>query len=121
MKSDNKVAVSERCYRFSVRLVKFIKKLPEKRVYWTISDQLLRAGTSIAANIIEGKGASSRKDFINYYQIALKSANETVYWMNLLKDGLDLNDVELEGLRQEGEELPRIIAACVVSLKIIKK
>ncbi len=85
--------------------------------YRILSGQLLRSATSIGANIIEGKGASSRKDFINYYHIALKSANETAYWMALLKDGLDENGSELDTLRTETDEITRIIAASVITLK----
>jgi len=65
------------------------QRLTEKRVYWTVTDQLIRSATSIGANIIEGKSASSKKDFIRYYEIAFKSANETKYWLGLLRDALD--------------------------------
>jgi len=69
----------ERCYNYSISIIKLIKNLPEKRVYWTVSDQLLRSATSIGANIVEAKSASSKRDYIKYYDIALKSANETKY------------------------------------------
>lgn len=80
-KSDLRI----RTYRFSIKIIKFLETLPEKRVYWVISDQLLRSATSIGANIIEAKSASSRRDFIKFYEISLKSANETIYWLGLLE------------------------------------
>jgi four helix bundle protein len=67
----------ERCYKYSITVTKLINDLPEKRVYWTLSDQLLRSATSIGANIVEAKSASSKKDYIKFYEIALKSAHET--------------------------------------------
>ena len=76
---------------------------------------------SIGANLIEGKGASSRKDFLNFHHIALKSANETAYWLALLKDGLDISDPELELLRNETVELTKILGASVVTLKTNQK
>jgi four helix bundle protein len=75
-----------RCYYFSVSLIRFLGTLPEKRVFWTIGDQLLRSGTSVGANVVEASAASSRKDFTRYYEIALKSANESKYWLCLLRD-----------------------------------
>lgn len=72
-----KTELKYRCYYFSVKIIKFLETLPEKRVFWVIADQLLRAATSIGANVIEARAASSKKDFVKFYEIALKSANET--------------------------------------------
>ncbi|MBU2592490.1 four helix bundle protein [Patescibacteria group bacterium] len=63
-----------------------MEKFPKKRAAWIISDQLLRAGTSIGANIVEAQAASSRRDFTNFLNHALKSANETKFWLILSKD-----------------------------------
>jgi len=78
--------VQQRAYLFSLNIIKLCGEFPEKRVFWIVGDQLLRAGTSIGANLVEAKAASSKKDFIKFYQIALKSANETKYWLYILKD-----------------------------------
>jgi len=107
----------ERCYRFSITIIKLTKDLPEKRVYWTVTDQLIRSATSIGANIIEGKSASSKKDFIRYYEIALKSANETKYWLGLLRDALDADKIEIGKLMKETSELAKILAASILTMK----
>ncbi len=107
----------ERCYNYSLAVINLIKDLPEKRVYWTISDQLLRSATSIGANIVEAKSASSKRDFVKYYEISLKSANETKYWLGLLRDGLDVNKIEINKLLTETGELANIIAASVLTMK----
>jgi four helix bundle protein len=107
----------ERCYRFSIAVIKLTQELPEKKVYWTVSDQLIRSATSIGANIIEGKSASSKKDFIRYYEIALKSANETRYWLGLLRDALDADKTDISKLMKETTELAKILAASLITMK----
>jgi four helix bundle protein len=107
----------ERCYRFSIAVIKLTRDLPEKRVYWTVSDQLIRSATSVGANIIEGKSASSKKDFIRYYEIALKSANETKYWLGLPRDALDVNKNDISKLMKETTELANILAASIITMK----
>jgi len=88
--------LKKRCYSFSLQIIQLIETLNVKRVYISITDQLLRSATSIGANIFEAKSASSKRDFINFYQIALKSANETKYWLCLVSDGLRVNS---EGIK----------------------
>ena len=112
-----KLELRERCYNYSIRTIKFIGALPEKRINWVLSNQLLRSATSIGANIVEAKSASSKKDFIRYYEIALKSANETMYWLGLLRDALDIDGSEIKYLAKETEELTRIIAASLLTMK----
>jgi four helix bundle protein len=115
--SNIKNEFMERCYRFSIAVIYLIKDLPEKRAYWIISDQLVRSATSIGANIIEGKSASSRKDFIRFYEIALKSANETKYWLGLLRDALDADKTEINKLMKETNELAKILATSLITMK----
>ena len=107
----------ERCYHYSIAIIKLIKDLPEKRVYWTISDQLLRSATSIGANVVEAKSASSKKDYIKFFEIALKSANETKYWLGLLRDALDADKDEINKLLKETGELANILAASLLTMK----
>lgn len=114
---EKKDELKYRAYRFSVALVKFVSQLPNQRIYWVISDQLLRAGTSIGANIIEAQAASSKKDFIRFFEIALKSANETKYWLALLRDGTETPKDEVAMLLKEADELSRLLGASILTLK----
>lgn len=98
-------------------MIKFLETLPEKHSYRILSDQLLRSATSIGANVVEAKSASSKRDFMHYYEIALKSANETTYWLSLLRDGLDVRGPEIEALAAETNELTRILAASLLTMK----
>lgn len=95
-----------------------MKDLPNEKVFWIISDQLLRSATSIGANIIEAQAASSKRDFIKFFEISLKSVNETKYWLGLLRDGTETNNKErINKLLKETEELSNILGASLLTLK----
>jgi len=67
-----KTDLRERCFQFNLEIIDFINTLPNKKVVWIISDQLLRSGLSVGANLIEAIAASSRLDFKRYHEVALK-------------------------------------------------
>ena len=75
-----------RLISFTVAVLEFSQGLRKDSNLWSISDQLVRSAGSIGANVVEAKAASSKKDYINYFQIALKSANETKYWLIVVKE-----------------------------------
>lgn len=112
-----KTDLKKRCYNFSLQVIRLIEEVDTKRIYFSILDQLLRSATSIGANIVEAKSASSKRDFINFYQIALKSANETKYWLCLIRDGLKINKNNIEPILQEVIEISNIIAASILTMK----
>ena len=115
LKSRN---IKVRAYTFSLEIIKFINKLPNGRSFWAIGDQLIRCSTSIGANMVEGQASSSRREFVKYFEISLKSANETKYWLSLLCDILD-NDLkkESETLLKEAEEISKMLGSSVLTLK----
>jgi len=119
-KANVKTNIKYRAYYFSLDIMKFVATLPSEKVYWIIVDQLLRAATSIGANIVEGKSASSRRDFIKYYEIALKSANETKYWICLLRDGTaegQKRKTEIEKYLKKAEEISNMLGSSLLTLK----
>ena len=117
-KKSNSKFLKSRTYRFSLQILRFISDFRNDRILRIIGDQLLRSGTSIGANITEAIAASSRKDFTNYFQIALKSANETRYWLSLLKDSqLCKQRQEIDSLLNEVNEIAKMIASSVITLK----
>ncbi|MCH7951624.1 four helix bundle protein [Patescibacteria group bacterium] len=93
--SNVKTDLKIRSYQFSLRIIRLVSRLPSTRIFWVIGDQLLRNSTSIGANIVETKSSSSKKEFIKFYEISLKSTNETKYWLCLLRDS------NLEGIDQK--------------------
>jgi four helix bundle protein len=106
-----------RCYHFSLELITFIDSLPKERSCWIIGDQVLRSGTSIGANLTEATASSSKLEFKKFHEIALKSANETKYWLNLLLDSRKGDKPTLEKLLQEVTELSNMIAAGIMKMK----
>ena len=117
----NKTKLKKRVYAFALKILKLIDSLPNKKPYQSLGDQLLRAGTSIGANIIEAQAASSKKDFVRFYHIALKSANETKFWLCLLKDSGKVDKKIIEPILKEAIELSNILAASILTMKNRKK
>ena len=76
----------QRSREVSLQIVSLIRKLPKDRPAWIIIDQILRAAFSIGANIAEGFGKYKGKEYSRFIQIALGSAREVEYWLELLKD-----------------------------------
>lgn len=111
--------IKHRCYQFSKEIVQFVSAAKFERIHFSIFDQLIRSGTSIGANIIEAKSGSSARDFRNFYTIALKSANETKYWLCLIRDTIDSNieKDKINGLIKEADDLSKIIASIIINLQ----
>ena len=76
-KEKIKKEFKKRLYRLTLELVEFVDKLPSDNTTRRLGDQLIRSGTSVIGNYVEGRAASSKKDFINYFSTSLKSANES--------------------------------------------
>jgi four helix bundle protein len=98
-------------------MIKFIDSLSKDFSTDTISRQLLRSSTSIGANIVEAKGSSSKKDFANFFSYALKSANESLYWLGLLRDAKGIKNQQLDYLLKETKELANILGASMITIK----
>ncbi|MCX6808072.1 MAG: four helix bundle protein [Candidatus Berkelbacteria bacterium] len=118
-KLNVKSNVKLRAFNLSLQIIQLCQKLPQSKIFWIITDQLVRAITSIGANIIEAKSSSSRRDFIKFYEIALKSANESEYWLWILHEiegsGLEISCVE--NLLDELEQISKMIAKSLLTLK----
>ncbi len=115
--SKFKIDLKSRCYQFSLSIISLMDILPNKRAAWVIADQLLRAAMSIGANLIEGSAASSRLEYKKFYEIALKSANETKYWLGILKDSKIADFNKTQGLLSEATEIANMLATGVMKLK----
>lgn len=114
---SSKPELRYRAFYFSLDVIKFLEQLEYRQATKIISNQLIRAATSIGANIVEAKSSSSKREFLNYFQIALKSAQETRYWLALLKELLPNRKEEIDRLSQEAEALCKIISASVLTMK----
>jgi four helix bundle protein len=88
--------LADRSYKFSLEIILLAPLISSVPGFRPLSDQLFRSGTSIGANIAEAKSASSRIEFKKFQEIALKSANETTYWLNLAKDSGKFKQQEIQ-------------------------
>lgn len=107
----------KRLYTFTLKLVELIDKLPNDNVSNRIGDQLLRSGTSIIGNYIEGQAASSKKDFTNYFNTSLKSANESKLWLALLRDSGRAKAENVSCFLNELDEIANIFGSSILTLK----
>ena len=117
LKLKKSADIKVRAYHFSLVVIRFINQLPDKRAFLIIGDQLLRAITSIGANIIEAQSSSSRREFIKFYEIALKSANESKYWLCLLRDSYPQLREQCRELLQETQEISNMLGSSILTLK----
>lgn len=116
-RAQQKKESKKRLYAFTLKLIKFIDILPEDNISRRLGDQLLRSGTSIIGNYIEGQAASSKRDYAKYFQISLKSANESKLWLALLRDTKRTAAKNVSWLLQELEELSNIFGSSLLTMK----
>ena len=96
---------------FSVRIINLHKYLTRKKNEYIISRQICKSGTSIGANVAEAQRAQSTADFVAKLKIALKEANETQYWLQLLYKTNYLTDKEFASLHNDLLEILKILTA----------
>ena len=112
-----KSILKEKSYVFAVRVVKLSQFLREERKEFVLSKQILRSGTAIGALVREAEFGQSKADFRSKMSIALKEANETDYWLNLLKDTNYLNEKMFQSFSNDCLELIKILVATVKTTK----
>ena len=103
--------IEKKSFLFSVRVVKMARYLQEEKREYILSKQLIRAGTSIGANIVESQQAQSRADFISKLSIALKEASEANYWLRLLQATDYLSESEFSSIITDCRELEKILTS----------
>ena len=113
-----KSVLRDKSYAFSIRVVRLMQYLQGERKEYVLSKQILRSGTAIGALIKEAEFGQSNSDFIHKMSIALKEANETDYWLNILHDTDYLDKGLFISLQSDCKEL---IAMLVASIKTLKK
>ena len=112
-----KSIIGEKSKDFAIKIIKCYKFLTEQKHESIMSKQLLRCGTSIGANTRESKNAQSRMDFLNKLNIALKEADETEYWLDLLHETRYLDDNQFESINADCTELIKMLTAIIKKLK----
>ena len=106
----------EKSYQFALRIVRLSKYLRRNKEF-ELSRQIVRSGTSIGALVREAEFAQSKADFVHKLSIALKEANETAYWLELLKDGEYITAKMHCSIYPEVEELIKLLISSVKTSK----
>ena len=109
--------IIDKTLEFSIRIVNMYKYLCKEQSEFVLSKQLLRSGTSIGANVREAKHAQSKADFLNKNNIALKEANETCYWLELLHRTEYITTTMYDSIFADCEEILKILISIVKTSK----
>jgi four helix bundle protein len=112
-----KIDLDERVYNFVLRVIKLVRSLPKDTVGRETGKQLLRAATSIAANIEEARGGFSKSDFVFKMNTAFKEARESNLWLRLIRDSGLIHSTRMVSLVRESEEIRNILGASVRTAK----
>ncbi len=116
--AESKNDLKRRAYIYALEIIKFLDSLSKNDfVVQVIAKQLLRSGTSIGSNIIEAQAGSTKRDFTNFFAYSLKSANESKFWLGLLRDSGKANKEKTNSLLQETAELANILGSSILTLK----
>jgi four helix bundle protein len=118
-KTNNKMKniILEKTEEFGKKISRLNIYLIKEKHEYTRSDQILRSGTSIGANVTEGTYAQSHADFISKMSIAFKEAQETKYWLNILYDSQFITTDEYTSLLNDNMDIIRILSSILKSAK----
>ena len=106
-----------RTKRFAIAIIRLVRTLPNRPESWVISKQLLRSGTSVAANYRAACRARSRNEFLAKLGIVVEEADETMFWLELLSEAGIIGEESLIGLTAEANELVSIFSAAQLTVK----
>ncbi|MFA6455809.1 MAG: four helix bundle protein [Bacteroidota bacterium] len=115
MAKDN--IVRTKSFAFAIKIVTMYKYLVDHQKEFVLSKQLLRSGTSIGANIREADNAESKADFIHKMSIAQKETDESLYWLELLKETNYLSETEYNSISSDANEILKLVRSIIISSK----
>jgi four helix bundle protein len=115
--SETKSILKYKSFAFAIEIVKTYKVLVEEKREYVMSKQLLRSGTSVGANIREAKNAESTNDFIHKLGIAQKECDETLYWLELLKETGYVNQEVFDRLSDQANQILKMIRSTILTIK----
>ena len=110
--------IASKSYTFALRIIKLYKYLVAEEKEYVLSKQVLRSGTSIGALVKEAEHAQSKADFVHKMNIALKEANETEYWLMLLKDSGYIDENSFNSIHPENIEIIKLLVSIVKTSRL---
>ena len=117
MEHTSNNVVLEKSKAFAIRTIRFVRYLQTEKKDFVLSNQILRSGTSIGANVRESKNAQSTADFINKLSVALKEADETAYWLELLFESDTIDKTMFNSLNDDTKELIALLTSIIKTTK----
>ncbi|MGM0587462.1 MAG: four helix bundle protein [Bacteroidota bacterium] len=117
MRRDKENIIQQKSFDFALKIVDLYKVLVHQKKEFVMSKQLLRSGTSVGANVEEAIGAQSKADFIHKLSISYKEARETSFWIKLLNKSSYIDDQVYKELKQDCDEVLRILTSILNTLK----
>jgi four helix bundle protein len=108
--------IRERTFQFAVRIIRVVRRLPDDAATRVVAYQLVKAATSVGANVEEADGAESKRDFVHKMSIARKEARESRYWIRIVRASITDHD-EWIALQKESEEIARVLSAIISSAR----
>jgi four helix bundle protein len=112
-----KSILKEKSFSFAIRVINLYKHLADRKKEFVLSKHLLRSGTSIGANIREAFNGESTKDFIHKLSIAQKEADETIYWLELLKETKFIDEKAFFSINKDATEVLKILRSSILTSK----
>lgn len=109
--------IKNKSFGFAIRVVNLYKLLSVERREHVLSKQILRSGTSVGANVREALNAESQADFIHKLAIAQKECDETLYWLELLKETNFITEMEFKSIHNDAIENLKIIRSIILTSK----
>ncbi len=113
----SKSIIKDKSFEFSIHIVKIYKYLCEQKREFVLSKQLLRSGTAVGALTREAQNAESSKDFIHKLAIAQKECDETIYWLELLKETEYIDQTEFDNLKNSATQLLKMIRSSILTMR----
>ncbi|MBU0570193.1 four helix bundle protein, partial [Patescibacteria group bacterium] len=117
MDSYKKLKFWQKSREVNLKIVKLIKTLPSEKIVWIITDQIIRSSFSVGANIAEGFGRYKGKEYARFIQIALGSARETEYWLELLQDIYPKFSKQIDSILMVNTETIKMLVTTLNSLR----
>lgn len=109
--------IKNKSFAFSIRVINLYKYLIKNKKEYVISKQLLRCGTSVGAMVREAQNAESKADFIHKLAIAQKECDESMYWIELLKETDYISEKEFNEIHKDANELLKILRSIILTTK----
>lgn len=109
--------IKDKSFSFAIRVVRLYQFLTADKKEYTLSKQLLRSGTSVGAMVRESEHAESKADFKHKMAIAQKEINESIYWLELLKETDYLSNEQFDSINKDAIEIIKLVTSIIKSTK----